>query len=314
MRFLSVLCLPLFLISCQEKETEATSESAPPRTVSYSQEVRPWLITNCQSCHQDLPLHEPDLINFLYRHKEPNGVSDSPIITQWLEQGSTVDQHWAAQPVREVSGSSVDDFLEKKHPALTSPRETPAPLFSANIREVLAGDLIDDGSQIASTGYLRKDDDTPAWRTEKVGREFLGLDLQCASCHDHPSEQWSTDRYQKLRDLFTTPYDHIPGALPPIHVQHPVGNIEKLETLQNKINQLREPSPMSEEDFLTWKKESGSQWQLPGLLAAFSFNDRQLTNLALKSKVIADGEDLLASAGAQGLAVKLDCTYCFIVL
>jgi len=39
-------------------------------------------------------------------------------------------------------------------------------------------------------------------RSEFVARQFLGIDLKCARCHDHPSERWTQDDYNAFAAVF----------------------------------------------------------------------------------------------------------------
>ena len=140
-------------------------------------------------------------------------------LQKWIDQGREADPHWAGQPLREVAGNSVDDFVIAHKNAPEIIREIPQGMFTAPVHDLIAGDLMPERDRAISTGYLRQGGDTPEWRVEKVAREFLGVRISCAKCHDHPTEHWSNNRYQSLAKLFTTPFDSIPNDLPPLHVK-----------------------------------------------------------------------------------------------
>jgi len=64
---------------------------------------------------------------------------------------------------------------------------------------------------ISSTGETDKDGATnfffryaqsPIELTSKVSRTFLGVQIQCAQCHDHPTEAWKRDDFRKLAAVF----------------------------------------------------------------------------------------------------------------
>ncbi len=305
MRLVPVLLLFIFLPGCQE-EPEPQQPPPPPAKVSYSVEVRPWLIKNCLDCHDDLPLYNPRDWNLLHQHEDDTKLEPPGFVNLWVEQGSIVDPHWAGLPLREVEAASLDDLITSPGQLLTTKRVKAPPLFTASVADLLAGDLMEDEARTISTGYLRKGEDTPEWRIEKVAREFLGVRIECARCHDHPTEHWSKARHDEFKALFTTPFDHIPNALPPLFIKQNQKDEARIAELKSSIAEARTPAPIETKEFDLWKEFAGKAPQLPGLLAAYSFDDRQLTNLALSSPVIADGSQLVAEAGTHGLGVYFD--------
>lgn len=297
----------LFLGSCKDElKKDPIPEPQPEKKVSYSTEIRPLLIRNCTSCHGDLPLHDPKSWDLLHQHEDANIAGPLPLIQKWVDEGREVDPHWAGQPLRNVSGSSVDDFVSTPTNPVDVVRKRPPIMFSTSVPNLLAGDLMPEEGRAVSTGYLRQGDDTPEWRVEKIAREFLGTRITCAKCHDHPSEYWSNNRYQCLAELFTTPYDSIPNALPPLYVSVPPDIKKQISKLEKEISEAAKAPPVVEEDYLSWLALDESLPTLPGLIAAYSFEDRQLTNLATTGRVIADGRDLVAEAGAHGMGLQFN--------
>jgi hypothetical protein len=67
----------------------------------------------------------------------------------------------------------LQDFFEKKHP------------FNELVHQLLAADGTDEKQRAASAFFLERDVE-PNLLTREIGRMFLGIDLQCAQCHDHP--------------------------------------------------------------------------------------------------------------------------------
>jgi len=63
--------------------------------------------------------------------------------------------------------------------------------FAANkpydqlVREILAADGADPKTRAAAKFYLDRDGE-PHTLTKDISRLFLGMNLQCAQCHDHP--------------------------------------------------------------------------------------------------------------------------------
>lgn len=305
MRLLCLFSPLLFLAACRDDSTNGTSSGPEPeKLVSYSLEVRPFLIESCTACHGDLPLHDPAGWNLLHEHEEEVEIPET--LQKWIMQGSQVDSHWAGLPLREVSGNSVDDFFEPDAELPEVEREVPQAMFTAPVADLLAGDLKARKERAISTGYLRQGGDTPKWRAEKVAREFLGVRIACASCHDHPSEHWSSGRHAKLAELFTTPFDDTPNSLAPLFVKITEEESQKLAALAAQLEEATVAPPVVEEDYLDWLALDEGTPALPGLVAAFSFEGRSLNNLAPLSKVVADGKDLIAENGVHGQGLLFD--------
>ena len=121
-----------------------------------------------------------------------------------------------------------------------------------------------------------------------------------------PTEHWSTYRYQSLAALFTTPFDSIPNALPPLHVRISDEIAERISELEQAIARASKPPPADENEYLNWLALDQGSLPLPGLVAAYSFDDRKLTNLAPLSRVKAGAHDLIAENGAHGLGVQFE--------
>lgn len=294
------LCFPLFLPlwSCKEgPPATLAKEDAPPKKISYSAELRPLLIENCLSCHQDFPLHDPKKWDLLHSHQ--GGTKTPDLLKRWIQEGGEIDPHWALLPLREVAGNSVDDFIEQSS-QLKKDRQIPQTMFTAPVTDLLAGDLMEDHSRTVSTGYLRRGEDSPEWRAEMVAREFLGVEIGCARCHDHPSENWTHQRYQNLANLFTTPYDHLPKTLSPLYVKFSDEASLQISALHKELASALAPTLPVEKDYLDWLALDEGPPSLSGLVAAYSFEGHKLHNLALGGQVKAEGQGLITGPGAHG--------------
>lgn len=60
------------------------------------------------------------------------------------------------------------------------------------------GDVYEEGS----TGLLFAHDGDPNEVAAEASRIFLGIQIQCASCHDHPSDIWKREQFHELAAYF----------------------------------------------------------------------------------------------------------------
>ncbi len=54
-----------------------------------------------------------------------------------------------------------------------------------------------------AVNWLLKYSGNPTDLTGKVSRVFLGVQIQCAQCHDHPSEKWKQEDFRRLASCFS---------------------------------------------------------------------------------------------------------------
>ncbi|MEJ6580503.1 MAG: DUF1549 domain-containing protein [Akkermansiaceae bacterium] len=302
----SLILFPLLALqACQKDEPEAPPEA---RVISYSREIRPLLINNCLHCHADLPLHDPTSWNLLHPHETH---PSPPLLKEWVDAGSKVDQHWALTPIQEIAVTSLDDFTKIGGNAISDPRKAPPAFFTGSVEETLAGDLLSgaDPDRAIATNYFRRGEDTPTSRTRKAAHEFLGLRIECAECHDHPHEPVSTKDYRGLVELFTTPYDEqlLPtGLRPPLHIPMTGAVQTQHAELQEKLTSLLTPPALDLEAYQDWLANEGNVPKINGLIASYDFESRQLTNLAPNSPIKEGGADLIAENGVHGQGLLFD--------
>lgn len=60
------------------------------------------------------------------------------------------------------------------------------------------GDVREDGR----TGLIMAQNGMPEETTSEVARIFLGIQLQCAQCHDHPTDDWKREQFHELAAFF----------------------------------------------------------------------------------------------------------------
>lgn len=76
------------------------------------------------------------------------------------------------------------------------------------VREVLSADGADPAQRGPARFYLDRNGDVHEI-TRDVGRIFLGANLECAQCHDHPHvEDWKQEHYYGIAAFFTRSFVH----------------------------------------------------------------------------------------------------------
>lgn len=74
-----------------------------------------------------------------------------------------------------------------------------------------------------ATNYALRFAQSPADLAGSVSRSFMGLQIQCAQCHDHKSEKWTQADFRGMSAVFTRmaakPVDRTKGEVPIIDLQ-----------------------------------------------------------------------------------------------
>jgi hypothetical protein len=72
--------------------------------------------------------------------------------------------------------------------------------YRAVVRELITAEGLSDASGPAN--FLLRYEGKPTDLTGAVAKNFLGVSLQCAQCHDHPSQKWKKDEFWGLAAYF----------------------------------------------------------------------------------------------------------------
>lgn len=111
------------------------------------------------------------------------------------------------RPTNRVSGEPYIDWLKKSIAGNTP--------YDALVREMLTATGAAHLRGNGATGYLLRDRGMPLDNMANSLRIFLGTRLECAQCHNHPSERWTQRQFFEMaayaggvryvNDYFTTP-------------------------------------------------------------------------------------------------------------
>ncbi|MGB4708085.1 MAG: DUF1549 domain-containing protein [Fuerstiella sp.] len=144
-------------------------------------------------------------------------------LTGRLPQPADVDS-FVASSAADKTEQLIDDLLRSDHfvefwtfrlaGALRVPGNSP-PVYYAWIRDCLKNEVpFDEMARqlLLAEGELQSNGPAnfypagvqPKATAELASNIFLGIQLQCANCHDHPLDQWTQDDYHGLAAIFAT--------------------------------------------------------------------------------------------------------------
>lgn len=102
------------------------------------------------------------------------------------------------------------DFLQYQNRVQDSLRENKP--YDKFVYELLSG--IGITAENGAAGHMHRDRDMPLDHTANTMRVFLGTQIGCAQCHDHPFDKWSQkDFYRMAAFLYGTKTTHPDGSV-----------------------------------------------------------------------------------------------------
>ncbi len=91
-----------------------------------------------------------------------------------------------------LARSTFESWMKAQFAANKSWAETTTALLTAT------GDVSEDGS----TALIFAQQGDPKEVASETARIFLGIQIQCANCHDHPTDSWKRDQFHGLAAFF----------------------------------------------------------------------------------------------------------------
>ncbi len=91
-----------------------------------------------------------------------------------------------------VASSVTGSYLAEQFNQNTSWAEIAKPFITAE------GDVLEDGR----TGLIMAQAGLPEETVAEISRIFLGIQIQCAQCHDHPTDRWKREQFHELAAFF----------------------------------------------------------------------------------------------------------------
>jgi hypothetical protein len=120
--------------------------------------------------------------------RAPHGnVVDRVAFARWLYEQLAINRHWNEWVVDLVTATGQNTLGGVKKNAM-GPLQAPEP--------------DPEGKVHPAVNWLLRYVQNPTDLTGKLSRLFLGVQMQCAQCHDHPSEKWKQSDFRSLAACF----------------------------------------------------------------------------------------------------------------
>lgn len=116
---------------------------------------------------------------------------------RWIPEADT--------PQFEFLVDDVDDWLAAKLHRRTPYREIAAELLNGPNENGPAGKSKIPGEESGVRAFLVAGEDKPENLAAHATRAFLGINLDCAQCHDHPFARWTRDQFWQTAAFFARP-------------------------------------------------------------------------------------------------------------
>ena len=122
---------------------------------------------------------------------------------------------------------------------------TPWDQFATDLITAL-GDIREDGS----TALIAAQQGRPEETVSEISRIFLGIQIQCAQCHDHPTDRWKQEQFHELAAFFPRvavrpqmdPRTFLVYAVDRIRFQPRTNNNRFMGTLEHRMPNFEDPA------------------------------------------------------------------------
>jgi hypothetical protein len=69
--------------------------------------------------------------------------------------------------------------------------------------------------EVGPDNFLLAQDNSPTQMASETARVFMGVNLQCAECHDHPFDRWKREQFHEMAAFFAKDKYYMPDAKDP---------------------------------------------------------------------------------------------------
>jgi WD40 repeat protein len=121
------------------------------------------------------------------------------------------------------------------------------------VREIL---LAEGSNHQEGPGTIYRDRREPQDRTTLVSQLFLGVRMECAKCHHHPTEKWTQDDFYQFAAFFGPVKQKGAGLSPPISAGREVFYFAPGGTVKHPVSeQVMQPRPLDAKEFSAPEKQ-----------------------------------------------------------
>lgn len=127
------------------------------------------------------------------RDRAVRELLDNPLFGQnWARYWRDAILYRRAEDRAVIVSNALTVYLSEKFNAGTGWDEVAADFITAR------GDVREQGA----TGIIMAQDGRTEETTAEISRLFLGIQIQCAQCHDHPYDRWKREQFHQLAAFF----------------------------------------------------------------------------------------------------------------
>lgn len=94
------------------------------------------------------------------------------------------------------------------------------------VREAITWNGETASNEINPNGFYVANESKPENLAASATRAFLGINLDCAQCHDHPFSSWTREQFWQTAAFFTEPKQHPDGSTTLVKVKIPDSTLE----------------------------------------------------------------------------------------
>ena len=156
-------------------------------------------------------------------------LASSEYAQHWGHYWQTAVMHNAPAKKKGLNPQALEDWFAEEFEQNTGWDRIVCELLAATPKKAKKGD--DNGPQkYGPNNFALAFENEPEEIASQTARLFMGINIQCAECHDHPFDKWKREQFHELAAFFSTKPYFMPGASDPsqkteIHAKFLLGEV-----------------------------------------------------------------------------------------